>query len=105
MVIALVEAGLSIESEVPTPVWFRQRLVGDFRADLIVNQAVLLELKSEKSLEPSHEAQTLNYLRATKIEVALLLNFGPKQKFVRLAFDNARKEISVHPRSSAAAGL
>jgi len=105
MVIALGETGLSVESEVPTPVWFRKKLVGDFRADMIVNGVVLVELKSAKALDTSHEAQTLNYLRATNIEVALLLNFGPKPKFIRLAFDNARKEISVYPRSSAAAGL
>jgi GxxExxY protein len=105
MTIALAESGLSVENEVATPVWFRRRLAGDFRADIVVNGLVLIEQKSAKSLEASHEAQTLNYLRATSIEIALILNFGPKPKFIRLAYDNERKKIRVHPRSSAAAGL
>ena len=105
MTIALADLGMPVQNEIATPVWFRGRLIGDFRADMIVNGVVLVELKSAKSLEPIHEAQTLNYLRATNIEVALLLNFGPKPKFIRLAFDNERKRISVYPRSSAATGL
>jgi hypothetical protein len=64
-----------------------------------------VELKSAKAIDPSHEAQLLNYLRATQIEVGLLLNFGPKAQFRRLAFENERKKISVNLRSSAAGGL
>ena len=105
MTIALADLGMPVQNEIATPVWVRGRLIGDFRADMIVNGVVLVELKSAKSLEPIHEAQTLNYLRATNIEVALLLNFGPKPKFIRLAFDNERKRISVYPRSSAATSL
>jgi GxxExxY protein len=55
---------------------------------------VILELKSARALDPPHEAQLLNYLRATKIEVGLLLNFGPKPEFKRFVFDNERKARS-----------
>jgi len=57
---------------------------------LIINDLILLELKAVRNLDPSHEAQSLNYLRATEIEVALLLNFGPKPHFKRFVFDNTR---------------
>lgn len=75
--------------------------MGNFRADLIVEDVLLLELKSAVTIERSHEAQTLNYLRATKIEVALILNFGPRAHFRRLVFDNKEKKIGVDPRESA----
>lgn len=100
--IALDDAGLRVERQVPIPVWFRGRNVGDFRADLLVDGSVILELKAARTLESAHEAQLLNYLRATSIEVGLLLNFGPKPEFKRFVFDNARKHIRVNPRPSAA---
>jgi len=91
MLIALREAGLKAEAQVPIAVYFRGNRVGDFRADLMVENAILLELKAARALDSSHEAQLLNYLRATQIEVGLLLNFGIKPEFKRLAFDNERK--------------
>ena len=91
MAIALAEAGLRVDRQVDIPVWFRGHRVGDFRADLLVQRAVLLEFKSCRAIEPAHEAQLLNYLRATPIEVGLLLNFGPKPQYKRLAFENGRK--------------
>ncbi|HEX4590891.1 MAG TPA: GxxExxY protein [Gemmataceae bacterium] len=96
MVLALRQAGLQVESCVPVPVWFRGELVGAFEADIVVERTVLLELKAAKALESAHEAQTLNYLRATPIEVGLLLNFGPKPQVRRFAFANTRK----HPRAT-----
>ena len=93
---ALTEAGFTVSRQVVVPVWFRGRRIGEYKADLVVNNAVLLELKAVRTLDPSHEAQTLNYLRATEIEVALLLNFGPKPHFRRFLFDNERKGIRVH---------
>jgi GxxExxY protein len=93
MLIASREAGLKAETQVPIAVYFRGNRVGDFRADLMVENAVLLELKAARALDSSHEAQLLNYLRATQIEVGLLLNFGIKPEFKRLAFDNERKKI------------
>ncbi len=100
--LALRESGIQVASQVAIPVYFRGRTVGDFRADLIVNEAVLLELKAIQSLDRTHESQVLNYLYATPLEVALLLNFGPKPEFKRFVLDNRRKNIRVHPRQSVA---
>ena len=97
MVRALKAAGLSVERESLLNVWFRGEPLAQFRADLIVNKLVLLELKAAKSVEPVFEAQLLNYLRATEIEVGLLLNFGPRPVVRRLVFSNDRK----NQRSSA----
>jgi len=92
MAVALPQAGLKLERQVPLRVTFRGAVVGDFRANLLVENAVLLELKAAREIEPVHEAQLLNYLRATQIEVGLVLNFGPKPQFKRLVFENSRKE-------------
>jgi GxxExxY protein len=102
MAIALREAGLGVQRQVSLPVWFRGYRVGDFRADLLIGGAVIVELKSVRVLEPSHEAQVLQYLRSTEIEVGLLLNFGSHPQFRRLIFDNARKKSRVNPRESVA---
>jgi len=99
--LALKELGLDVEVERPVPVWFRGHDVGDFRCDLVVNGCVILELKTAERLDRAHEAQLFNYLRATDIEVGLLLNFGPKPEFKRVVFDNPRKAIRVYPRVSA----
>ena len=98
LAIALNAAGLKAERQKSIEVFFRGHLVGDFKADLVVENCVILELKAVRALDSSHEAQLLNYLRATTIEVGLLLNFGPKPEFKRFAFDNHRKQIRVHPR-------
>lgn len=102
MAIALHEAGLRAERQRPLQVWFRGQCIGDFRADLVVDGLVLLELKACSGFDPAHEAQLLHYLRATDIEVGLLLNFGPQPQFKRMVFENSKKEIRAHPRQSAA---
>jgi GxxExxY protein len=102
LAISSAESGLRVARQVATPIWFRGRAIGDYKADLIVNDAVLLELKAARSLDPSHEAQILNYLRATEIEVGLLLNFGSRPIFKRFVFDNSNKGIRVHSRAFAA---
>ncbi len=91
LLIALADAGLRAETQVNLPVFFRGHLVGDFRADILVEQAVILELKAASDFAAANESQLLNYLKASSIEVGLLLNFGPKPKFKRFAFDNGRK--------------
>jgi GxxExxY protein len=100
--IGLAEVGLSVAQQVATPIRFRNRIIGDYKADIIVNNLVLLELKAARTFDPSHEAQILNYLRATDIEVGLLLNFGPKPHFKRFVFENNKKGIRVHSRAFAA---
>ena len=77
------------------PVFFRGVSVGDFRADLVVNDSVLLELKTAESIIIAYEAQVLNYLRATALEIGLILNFGPKAQVRRLLFDNNRKQAKI----------
>jgi GxxExxY protein len=102
LLIALRDAGLAADRQVPVPVWFRNHKVGDFRADLLVESTVLLELKSTRVLERAHEAQLLHYLKSTNIEVGMLLNFGARPQFRRLLFDNERKKIRVDPWKSVA---
>ena len=102
MLIALQDAGLSASREVSVPVWFRSRKAGQYSADLLVNDCALLELKTARTIESAHEAQLLHYLRATEIEVGLLLNFGVRPQFRRLLFDNARKKIRENPCESVA---
>lgn len=92
LVIALNSAGLHVCSPVEIPVWFRGFRVGSFEADVLVEHCVLLELKATRALVSNHRAQLLNYLRATEIEVGLLLNFGEKPEFKRLIFDNLKKK-------------
>ena len=89
--LALVEAGLIVHSPIAIPVWFRGRQVGNFEGDMLVEKSVLLELKAVRALDSSHKAQLLNYLRATEIELGLLLNFGVSPEFKRLVYDNSRK--------------
>jgi len=104
MLLALRAKGLQVQAQVPVPVWFRGIKIGSYEADLVVSGLVLLELKACKALDSSHEAQLLNYLRSTEIEVGLLLNFGSRPQVRRFVFHNERKKISVHQRSSAAKG-
>lgn len=93
MELALTEAGLVVVRQAPIHVHFRGRIIGEFRTDMLVNDKLMLELKAARALDSAHEAQVINYLKATPIEVALLLNFGPKPEARRLAFDNTRKHL------------
>jgi len=102
LAMALEQSDVSAAREVPIPVWFRGRKIGQYFADVIVDGLVLLELKASRSLEPAHEAQLLHYLRATEVEVGLLLNFGIRPQFRRLLFDNERKKIGENPCESVA---
>ncbi len=94
--------GLSVERQKDISVFFRNDIVGVFKADLIVNEKVIIELKAVRSIDPAHEAQLINYLKATNLEVGLLLNFGRIPEFKRFVFDNKRKNISDNQRKSAA---
>lgn len=90
--LALLEKGVNVEEEVEVSVLFRGHNVGNFKADLLANRVVLIELKTAENLAPAHESQVLNYLRATSLELGLLLNFGPKPQVRRLLLDNDRKQ-------------
>jgi GxxExxY protein len=102
MVVVLEAAGLRVGREVSVPVWFRGKKIGQYFADLLVERTVILELKAGRTLEKAHEAQLLHYLRATDIELGLLLNFGIRPQFRRLLFDNERKKIRENPCESVA---
>lgn len=91
LVILLNEIGLKVESQVHLPVYFHGQKVGEYIADLIVENVVLLELKAAEKIVEDHAAQLLNYLKATNIEVGLVLNFGPTAEFRRKVYDNERK--------------
>lgn len=91
MVIAARRLGLRIDQQVPLRVHFNGVLVGEYIADLLADNAVLVELKAVRAIAEEHEAQLLNYLKATPYEVGLLLNFGPKPEHRRLILDNSRK--------------
>lgn len=102
MLQALEAAGLHVDREIPVPVWFRGKKIGQYFADLVVEKTVILELKARRILEKEHAAQLQNYLRATEIEVGLLLGFGIRPQFRRLLFDNERKKIRGNPCESVA---
>lgn len=99
--VALREMGVRVQRQAAIAVMFRGLVVGEFRTDILVEDVVVVELKACASLLAAHEAQMLNYLRATSIEVGLLFNFGPKPEFKRFTYDNARKQVRVDPCSSA----
>jgi GxxExxY protein len=87
----LKKSGLNALQQYPISVYYKGNIVGEYCADILVDNNIIVEIKAVKTLLPEHEAQLLNYLKATNVEVGLLLNFGPKPEFKRKAFDNARK--------------
>ncbi|MBM3181996.1 MAG: GxxExxY protein [Chloroflexi bacterium] len=89
--ILLLEMGLGVARQKDIYVYYHGKVVGEYKADLIVNGVVLLELKSVDKIIDVHEAQILNYLKATEVEVGLLMNFGRDAEFRRKIYDNPRK--------------
>ena len=94
LIIELNNLGLKAEKQIAIKVFYEGKEVGNYFADLIVNDSVIIELKAAESLREEHEAQLLNYLKATEIEVGLLLNFGSKAQFKRKVFSNQYKNKS-----------
>ena len=92
LMIELYRKGMTANDQLPIQVFYLGQLIGEYYADIVVNNLVILEIKAVKTLVTEHEAQLLNYLKATPYEVGLLLNFGPKPETKRRSFDNARKE-------------
>ena len=84
MMIALRGSGLQCQQQAPVNVCFRGETVGEFRADILVEKVLILELQCAKAIDDSHVGQTLNYMKASGTEVGLVLNFGPKAEFRRL---------------------
>jgi GxxExxY protein len=91
MYFELKARGLKVESQKEIKVYFKQQLVGEYYSDLIVENKVIIELKATEVLMNAHVAQTINYLRATLIEIGMLLNFGAEPEFKRLIYTNNKK--------------
>ena len=101
--IALNEFGLKAQRQMPITVRFRGQCVGEYRADLVIEDVLIVEIKAQAALSPIHEAQLLNYLKATGMPVGLLLNFGPKPQFKRRVLTTSNPlPIRVDPRQSVA---
>jgi GxxExxY protein len=89
--IELTELGFKVARQKKVLVYYKQQVVGDYSADLTVEDVVICELKTHESLSEENENQLINYLKATRIEVGLLLNFGKKPEIRRKIYDNERK--------------
>ena len=94
LALELERCGLKVVRQMAIDVYYGGGLVGEYFADLVVNGTVILEIKAIEALHPRHTSQLINYLKATEIEVGLLLNFGEKPEVVRKIFTNDRKQ---HP--------
>ena len=92
LALLLRERGFLVQQQSPIIVYFQGVAVGDYFADLLVNNLVIVELKAAEALRQEHLAQLRNYLRATDMEVGLLLNFGQKPTFKRVFLTNDRKD-------------
>jgi GxxExxY protein len=91
MMIEFRREGISAVPQSPIKVFYEGEIIGEYYADILVDNKVIVEIKAAKCLVEENEAQLLNYLKATDIEVGLLLNFGTKPDLKRKAFDNSRK--------------
>lgn len=98
LICEMQKMGLQCDSQLPIKVFYKQMQVGVYYADIVVENKVILEIKACGSLIDEHEAQLLNYLKATEIETGLLLNFGKEPQFRRKVFSNSNKN---NPRLSA----
>ena len=81
----LRKRGLKVEQQAPIKVYYDGVAVGEYFADLLVEEKVILELKVAESISDAHKAQVINYLKATGLEVGLVMNFGPEAAFKRVA--------------------
>nr|WP_315230837.1 GxxExxY protein [uncultured Flavobacterium sp.] len=91
MYFELKEKGFKVEAQKQIKVYFKKQLVGEYFSDLLVEDKVIVELKAIEMLMDVHMAQIMNYLKATEIEVGLLLNFGEEPEFKRVIYTNDRK--------------
>jgi GxxExxY protein len=95
MAIELRKHGLLVDQQAPIKVYYEGEAVGDYYADLLVAGCVIVELKAGEALANEHHAQLINYLKATGIEVGLLVNFGPKPELKRKVFETAQKPSAL----------
>jgi GxxExxY protein len=91
LMIELSKNGLNVERQKPIKVFYDNIIVGEYFADILVGDSIILELKASECIVEEHELQLINYLKATEIEIGLLLNFGKRPEFKRKIFSNDRK--------------
>jgi GxxExxY protein len=89
----LESQGFEVKQQFPINVYYNGKVAGEYFADLIVENKVIIEIKTALTIDKAHEAQLLNYLKATEIEVGLVLNFGQKPEKVRKVFSNKKQSI------------
>ena len=99
LIIELQKVGLTCGSKIPIEVHYENKLVGLYVADIVVNDEVIIETKVADNLCPDHEMQLVNYLKATDIQVGMLLNFGPKPQFKRKVFTAEFKKHKMNDKS------
>jgi GxxExxY protein len=97
MYFELKSKGYKVEAQKQIKVYFKKQLVGEYYADLLIEDKIILELKACELLMNVHIAQLMNYLKATEIEVGLLLNFGEDPEFKRIIYTNDRKNYIKNP--------
>ena len=93
MVIELSKDNLTVETEKPLQVYYDDQIVGDFYVDLLVEDEIVVELKSVENLSKAHEVQLVNYLNGMKKEIGLLINFGPSGVNVKRKYRNLKKPV------------
>ena len=91
LILELQKRNLTVKQQFPIKVYYDGQVVGEYFADLLVNDLVIIELKAAEQIIKAHEAQLVNYLKATNLEVGLVLNFGSQAEFKRKIFSNSRK--------------
>ena len=94
MCLELKNQGYNVEAQKQIKVYYKGIVVGEYYADLIIDETIILELKACECLMDAHKAQLINYLKATNIEVGLLLNFGETPEFKRFIYTNNRKSLN-----------
>ena len=100
MRIEISKSGLHVEQQKNIKVFYESEQVGDYYADLLVENLIIVELKAAETICDEHETQLLNYLKATDIEVGLLINFGKKAEIKRKIFLNKNKKLTSDPSYS-----
>jgi GxxExxY protein len=93
MYFELKSQGYKVEAQKQIKVYYKSQLVGDYFSDLLIEDSIILELKACECLMDEHKAQLLNYLKATELEIGLLLNFGTTPEFKRSIYTNDRKKL------------
>jgi len=94
LILELKKCNLAVTKQQAVEVYYESVVIGNFYADIVVNGLVILELKSAETLKSEHFAQLTNYLKATEMEVGLLMNFGKRPEFKRIILTNDKKHFS-----------